>query len=574
MKDSFISVVPAVRTPYGVDVFDYRVAEDADVRVGDLLRVPFRKREITALILRVSHESAFADKATLITPEILLRLGSNPAELLQATSSRTFTSMPTVLSAWIRNVPKRASLVGAGSPRPPNGRTGRGNRAPTEIWTANRFQSVLAEACKATGRVLILTPWQHRAERYASELRCSVLHAALADGAAWNAWNQFASVDQGILVTTRLGAWLASVADTVIIDEPENDDFKQDELAPRFDSRWMVQKTREIDSHLCVIQTGTTPPLQSPALLESQSFPNIDVELTLEPWQRNGRSDLPGLSPAAVTALEEAVEEKHPVIILHPVHGDRSRIHCRECKWTMTCGSCEFPLTAEQSASRCRRCGRRAELPATCPNCGGADLNAARQGKDRLAAIIAERFGSAVQVADLRDWHRLSLHEHALIIVTDLSLIGGYAEDIRRRERLVIAWRRLAALVGSAKGMLYVLGPENTLSDARSWLTSDGLKKTWNEEFTARKTFAYPPAQERIKALIDGDIQAAERFIEEAKALLPDWTVEGPYPIEFRAKTRKSRHIVHLIPSEGSKSALEPLARKAIIDLDPIAFFS
>ncbi|MFA5936182.1 MAG: hypothetical protein WC787_05020 [Patescibacteria group bacterium] len=442
------------------------------------------------------------------------------------------------------------------------------------MYTTTRIQAVLEQARAAKGRVLILTPWKQRAEMIAKQLDAVTLHADLADGAAWTALSSFTTSTSSILAATRIGAWLACVADTVIIDESENDDFKQDELAPRFDGRWIAETASSIRPSRSLIRVSTTPILSANP---DPTTPSIELPLTLEPWQRGSRSGLAGLSGAAVDRIESAIEEKKPIIILHPVRGDRSRIHCRDCSWTMLCASCAFPVTAQTANVRCQRCGRTADLPEACPSCGGTDLNASRIGKDRLATDIAARFGNDIVVADLPEWHRLRVAAGSLVVLTDLSLIGGYVEDIRRRERLVISWRRLAASVASVGGELYALGPENALADARNWLANETFIKTWKEEWKERESFRYPPAKSRIKLLIDGDATKAEIFAEKVKTGLGEtWIVEGPYPVAYRSKTRSERHVLHLLPPEGEDvhAALEPFAKEAIIDLDPIAFFS
>jgi primosomal protein N' len=568
----FISVVPAVRTPIGVDCFDYRIPENASVNVGDLVLVPFRKRSTIALVVARSHTSAFADKAVEIDPAPILSLGASSAELLQATAQHTFSSRPTVFASWMRTAPRRLPSI------PSSSHPSSSTPQNLTFFTSSRIQTIIQHASSATGRTLILTPWQHRAEAIASRLEASVLHADLADGAAWKTWTTFATSMSTVLVTTRIGSWLACLADTVLLDEPENDDHKQDELAPRFDGRWIVDASARIRNGLSVIRVGTTPPLGS--VLGPSDIPSIELPLTLEPWQGRGRTDLPGLSPAAIEQLEAAIEASHPVIVLHPVRGDRSRIHCRDCGWTMTCPSCSFTLTAETTTARCHRCGRTTDLPIACPSCGGSDLNASRIGKDRLASLVAMRYGTKVTVVDLPELHRLRLTPHTLVILTDLSLIGGYVEDIRRKERLIISWRRLAASVSQANGELYVLGPETLLSEARSWLSAEGLVSAWKQEETDRASFRYPPAHQRIKLLIDGEESNALAVLEHAKtALGPSWIIEGPFPVAYRSNTRIPRQILHLLPPAQLDEKelfllLEPLAKEAIIDLDPIAFFS
>lgn len=568
---AFLSVVPAVRTPFGVDCFDYQIPDESILREGDVIRVPFRNRLIDALVIRRGPTSAFAAKAAAINPEPLIRIGSDIVQLLERTSQKTFSSQPTIFASWIRTIPKRAVQI------PEHNIDAEGASSLQTIYTATRFASVLEHARSSTNRTLIITPWKQRADAFAALLKCDALHADVADGAAWRAWSSFVGGTSSHLVVTRVGAWLACVADTIILDEPENDDHKQDELSPRIDARWLAQTTQELHPKRSLIRVSTTPCLSS--LAETQSAPSIDTDLTIEPWQRGSRTELPHISPNALAAIEDAITSQRSVTILHPIKGDRSRVHCRDCGWVMTCGSCAFPLSAETTQARCYRCGKTEALPQLCPSCQGADLTAARTGKDRLAKLVTERFGNAVTVVDLSDWHKLTLPKQSLVLVTDLSLIGGYVEDIRRRERLIISWRRLAAAIAQSQSSLYVQGSESTLNEARGWLSADGLQRAWQQEWNERASFSYPPVARRIKLLVDGTESAATELMQRMTEALQFWTIEGPYPVAYRSASRSQRHVLHLLPppnmdGKSLYTALEPFAREAIIDLDPIAFFS
>jgi hypothetical protein len=218
----FISVVPAIRTPFGVDVFDYETRPTTSLAVGDLTLVPFRKRNLPALVIATSTSSEYAGRARTVLDNQLLHLGPASTELLAETAKRTFSSMPTVLAAWVRHVPQRAKPAQAGAftsiikPTAPS--------QQLRLYTAARISTVLEQARTAKGRVLILTPWQHRADMLAKALSASVLHADMADGAAWSSVASFAERTSSVLVATRIGSWLSCVADTVIVDEPENDE--------------------------------------------------------------------------------------------------------------------------------------------------------------------------------------------------------------------------------------------------------------------------------------------------------------------------------------------------------------
>jgi len=292
-----------------------------------------------------------------------------------------------------------------------------------------------------------------------------------------------------------------------------------------------------------------------------------------------GKSDIDGLTTESAEAVERAVEGQRPVVILHPIRGEWSRVACRDCGWSAACPNCGFPVTRTATGTRCGRCGNAGDMPMTCPSCGGTDLGKGRAGRDRLAADVRRAFGDRVRVVDLSGWNSLTLGSASLVIVTDLSLIGGYAEDVRRRERLVIAFRRLAAGVASADGRLIVQGPEELLQEARSWLTSDGVRKVQVDECRERAAFGYPPARPLIKILKDGSAKDVEDMMSRIRTSLPaSWEIRGPFPVPYRPKSRQERSVIQLLPPSDAteddiRLALEPFARESIIDLDPIAFF-
>ncbi|MBI4138993.1 hypothetical protein HY479_02470 [Candidatus Uhrbacteria bacterium] len=572
----FISVVPNIRTPLGVDCFDYRIEDGADVRIGDVIPVTFRGRKTAALVTSVHPESAFAEKAkTLSIGQPSVRLPPTVVPLLQRAALRTFSSRPTVLHSWLRTAPARAGTVTIPSVQRQEP-TSSGDRAE---FAVHRFERLVQHARASRGRVLVLTPWQRRADALARALSSGVLHAEIPMGRAWRSWTEFIARPDGMLVATRLGAWLACAADVVIMDEPENDDWKEDERSPRLDARWLIAAANLYRPALRVIRIGTTPLLADTPDLGAITVPDVRADVTAVTWDRRGVSSIEGLQDRTLELIGEAAG-RQPVVILHPIRGDRPRLRCRNCGWQAACPNCGFTLSQVGNSGQCTRCGTRGDLPLQCPSCGGAEFSGGRVGRDRLATLVRGRFGSHVEVRDLSDWNALAVPRGALIVVTDLTLIGGICEDIRRKERLLIAWRRLAASAVSANGRLVAQGPEDTLAEAMGWLTAAGVRACWKSEWKDRQTFGYPPAGRRIKLICPGTESMNEPLVKQLRDEAPQgWELSGPFPVAFRPRTRGDRSIIHLHPPDtateaDTQSFLEPFAKDVIIDLDPIAFFS
>lgn len=579
----FLSVIPAMKMPQGHDFFDYKLT-DGTAHAGDLILVPFRHRLMPALVAKLSPDSPYADKAIAIeNPKKILKLPEAVPDFCLAAAQELFVSPATLLNAWMRTVPKRIAPhdethVPARSGRRPKDAKDNEHRYLVNRYTGPDGMIETAISEQANGRLLIVTPWLSRVEYLQRKLGCNGLHAQLADGAAWKAWTGFLEKPNGILVTTRMGAWLSVFSDVVILDEPENDDHKQDELTPRYDARRLVSLAAEFNPSLRTIWIGTTPPLwdkQAPA-------PEIKTDLIVETLSPNSRSNIESLTAQTMNFLSEALEENRPVRILHPILGTRGRVRCADCGWTMECCVCGFGMNNFAQEAQCRRCNHKEKMPYECPQCGGNDLAKSVIGSDLLQKKLLQAYpGKDIKVLGLTDWQTQSLPGKSLAIISNLNSLAGQTEDVRRKERLIISFRRVAAQALLTDSELIAQGPENLSADCRNWLTPEGLKRMWDKEAADRQDFGFPPARIMAKLIAIQEMENSDQTTAILGKELGEngWQVRGPYKVENRPNSREPRVIYHLLPPpEMNKKeailALTPLSHLGILDLDPIAFFS
>ena len=448
----YASIVPAIRTVHGVDVFDYKVADGSGLVPGDIIRVPFRKKLIVGMVINLSDTSPVANKAVDIgTPEPLLRSGQAGADLLASAADRCFSPRPSVLASWLREVPKRA----VGLPRVSD-QTQPGLPLRETRYAIDRVAETKRLAATTPGSMLVLVPWQERAEQVATALDASFLHADLAAGAAWKAVQKFTTGETRILVTTRIGAWLSLFADAVVIDEPENDDHKQDEMTPRLDARWIARQCAQLRPSLSLVSVATTPAVAWTDV-DWDKVPTLEPVIAHESRQGRSRSKVDGLTASTLTRLEQDHEDGRPCFILHPIRGERARFTCRDCGWIATCPNCSFALSRTSTGAVCRKCGKRSLAPTECIKCGGLDLSRSMPGGDRLIQQLKEYLPNAKVLGLTEFWHA-QLPTGASLAVTDIALIGGAVEDIRRRERLAISVRRVAAMCQAAGVSLILQG--------------------------------------------------------------------------------------------------------------------
>ena len=566
----YVRVVPLIRTPPGVEVFDYRVPTTMKVEVGDLILVPFRRNKMPAIVLAKMQSSPFASKAQdVIGSYGDIRFPLSIVELLSHVATTTFTSKPAVLKSWLRSLPKRIPTVPPPTPSYIGGGKGavQKNRV-TAAWSIEHESKLIERAREllAEGkRVLVITPWKARLAMFVDRIGQGAIYSSDSnDGDAFRAWSGFYSGESSVVIATRLGAWLSPLADVVLLDEPENDDYKQDELAPRYDARKMAIWSAEHTS-TAVEAYGLTPPLHS-----DEAAPEIEVDLQLVVRHPQGRGHIPMIQGEALNMLREHEGLR---IIVHPIKGDVARLTCRDCGFRVTCPNCEFVLAAEDNVSKCRRCGYKGELPLQCPSCGGPDLGKSLPGIERLKAAW-KKHESDIEV----EWRGVSnadfelpIPENACVLVTDINLISGGAEDVRRLEKLAVTFRRLARDVAQAQGKLIIQTEEHMAEFWPRILSTEGFKTFREQERATRHTFGYPPAKRLIKVIVES---------EDEKPLAPIQKlaeVRGPYPIAYRVKSRKTRYIWHILPKTNVVSrelmdALAGLSKQALIDLDPIAF--
>ena len=564
----YLRIAPGRRTIPGVESFDYAISDTADVCVGDVLWIPFQRSQIPGIVMEEIKSSRFADKIkTIEKPHVFLRTGASGAMLAQILADRTFSSLPTIVHSWLRTVPKKI--------KPCNNQTSQKQKPipPKRHWVVDRInhatQGIKITLQESEGRTLIVTPWQSRAELLSREFDIPCLQAKTADGECWRLIQSFVEDPKARLVVTRVGAWLSVLADHIIIDEPENDDHKQDESSPRYDARNIAfEATRLTGGQLTTI--GTTPRLGT----DLENIPTIDVPLRLEVWQKRSGSDVELLSPQTVNDIREAIEDNAPVIIIHPISGERARASCSDCGFEMTCASCQFPVSRTPTGVYCKRCGKHDAMMAECSSCGGTDFSRSRPGTASLQRAILNVFpNDDIRVVDVPAFWETELREHTRVILTDISLLGGYTEDIRRRERLVIAWRRMSAMVQIVHGELIGQGAEQWISHARSWLESDGVRSAWTDELRERSAFGYPPASKIAKIIVAGTDVKANSILEDLGRTFPSKRFSGPFPVPYRPKNpRWIIHIHDILPTE--LTVLKRFSKQCIIDLDPIAFFS
>lgn len=559
-------VIPVMRTPHGVDAFDYQ--SDLTFQPGDAVWIPFRRGKLLGVVRKRLQSSALPHLKTIIGSYAGIAFGEEAIHLSQWLANTTFTSLPSIWKSWLRDYPKKPKALSLRTPAK------RSSRTIQAQWKANAFDELIGHAMRAIQegeRIIIITPWKHRAAQLASSLDGITYTSDLNAGDAFRAWTDFAAGDIPCLVTTRVGAWIGLFADRVFLDLPEHDDHKQDDLAPRFDARKIALRLAE--QSVCSIEAfGLNPPLHS-----DEPAPEIECDIEAIIRLRAGYSKMPMFQEIAYQRL---LDEERPIVVIHPIKFELAKLTCRDCGWRPVCQRCDYSLAQQNQKAICKRCHFEQAIPEACEKCQSFDLGKSLPGIDKL-----KRHWHTKHPELTVDWRGVSaeeldkpLPENAIVLVTDGDLLAG-AEDIRKQERLCHTFRRLAQKCHESKSTLLIQSAEQYASHWLPWLTTLGYQRWREHERKTRELFGYPPSKRVIKILLDDTEEAALRWISHIEKDLTSCQIRGPFEVATMTGKRRKRLGLHLLPVDNriTPELLELLsnhmAPKMYIDLDPISFF-
>ena len=87
-------IIPVMRTPHSVDVFDYEA--DADYQAGDAVWIPFRKGKMLGIVLEKTKTSNIKNLKKIAGSYAGLQFSEDALLLSQWLAKQTFTSLPSI----------------------------------------------------------------------------------------------------------------------------------------------------------------------------------------------------------------------------------------------------------------------------------------------------------------------------------------------------------------------------------------------------------------------------------------------------------------------------------------------
>ena len=448
MAHCFLQV--ALDTPLN-SCFDYRweYQPGEEPAVGQLVLVPFARREVVGLIVAVKGETevpadklkdAIAVRSQLSPlPERWVALARFAADYYQRPLGEVaLPGLPKNLRvpktvALDRALKKLAKEASSHDPTPSGmpvlnpaqqeaaGSIG-GAQGFTPILlygvTGSGKTEVYLQACaqvlarEQDAQILILVPEINLTPQLEGNIRArfpgvmlATLHSSLSEGERMLHWLAAHEGRARIVLGTRL-AILSSLPNLklIIIDEEHDPSYKQQE-GLRYSARDLaVWRAHQLG--IPIVLGSATPSLETWHHAQSGRYRKLELReravrdavlptVKLVDMERDRPKD--GLTSALIAALRTRLDRGEQSLLFLNRRGYAPVICCDACGWISNCTRCTafMVLHKPEHRLRCHHCSLELRIPRHCPTCGNVDLQPLGRGTQRVEEGLQAMFPEA-----------------------------------------------------------------------------------------------------------------------------------------------------------------------------------
>ncbi len=424
----------------------------------------------------------------------------------------------------------------------------------------------------------------------------ATLHSGLADGERATRWQAARSGHARIVLGTRLSVFTPLPGlGLIIVDEEHDTSFKQGE-GFRYSARDLAV-VRARHAGVPVVLGSATPALETYRNAVDRRY-----QLLTLPERINARPPIiscidlrhekitDGLSARLIAAIGKRMDRNEQSMVFINRRGYAPVLMCGSCGWMSDCKRCSAKLVVHlhDRRLRCHHCGHDSAVPATCPDCGDADLAPVGQGTQRIEAALAKQFPKARILRVDRDstrrkgaWTamRSRIRERTVDILVGtqilakghdfphLNLVGVvnadgmlYSNDFRAAERLYALLTQVAGRAGRGDQQGEVL-VQTEFADHPLYaaLRDQDFDAYARSQLAERRQAGFPPyvhqALLRAEArTVDTALEFLARAARNARRLKPAVTIYDPVPANMMRRSGRER--AQLLVQSSSRADL------------------
>lgn len=519
-----VRIVPVRRLPNERSWFDYGVPESMLVVPGQLVRVPFARQTVNGIvwdILDHSSEPSLKMIESIVEADPLMTDWQR--QTINQLAEWYLVSRATIIANTLPSIPRRA--VRADEPIDNTWTPLKNIVTPSErVWwyrdRAAAMRQSLDWLLKDLAIRMICVPTVEDIDDYVSLLgndsrQVHTVHSQMSD-------RDYRRLYRGILnntITKVIGTgkvfllpWTAPPH--VLLDQEEHPAHHQTEQHPRFDNRDIF--------HLVRPQGVATTPAPSLATMHAKH----PLPPAFQGRRRLASLAQPGggqwLTPEAEDLIDDALHHGLVVRAIVPHRGFAQRLVCRECGWTLKCGTCQQRVRIDHfrgTKASCQFCRSTVVVPATCPQCHSARLALGGLGVEQFVETARRRWPTVSVTSDQDELpNQAGIHvgtyqsyrrRHGRVAAGPTIIVSGDAllsyPDFSVQERAWTYLSRLQAEEPLSEVLVQTYEPELTFwqrwrhGDDRSW---------YADELQQRKTLLLPPVAEQWIVYCPGATEA------------------------------------------------------------------
>ena len=546
-------------------------------RVGSVVSVPLRTKEIPALVLKT--EKARNAKSRIRTGSFGIRkIGStlsdqlfSPALMRAAEDTAAFyaSSLGGVLKHVTPQVVLDSPLAVTRSPAV----TGDGmvpERLVLQASLTDRisyYKRHIREVLARSGSVFICVPTRRHALFLGEQLRKGiehhtlVLHGKVPNSDIRTVWETIQKGEPKLIIATPLFLSIPHPSIDTFVLESESSELYYTSRRPLLNTGYMVRLVAEY-AGARFVAADTVLSLETRQQYEAELYSEAAplqgryrgsaqvqiVDMTQESAQPGTHSEAFQLLSPELLSLIEGRPSEH-AFVYTARRGLAPTVSCSDCGYTFSCEECGAPVVLHEKRDTrlfiCHSCGLSADPTDSCPQCRSWRLKQLGVGSSKVTEILKEAFpkrdvlcldsdSASTERQETKIWNTFQESRGAILVGTELAV-----NHIRLSE-LEIATTAVASIDSLLTYPNYSSGERvfRILTELRFRATEFFLVQTripqqrllehikhgtvtefLREEADARKRLSYPPFSVPITITFSGyktGVTERRQFLEEA----------------------------------------------------------
>jgi primosomal protein N' (replication factor Y) len=517
-------IVPKIRTR-GEGIFDYSIPPQflPEIKIGLLVLVPFRGRNIEGIIIDIKRSTAIENlkpivsiiDTTPVVDEIHIKLAHWMADYYLTDFSKClFENIVPPAKRAIKNSPAYSTSTQE-KPASKISETNKKYLIVADFSSRLEFYlKTIKKTLAQNKQVIILVPDLDLVHFFTSQIKEKVflIHAGLTMTERWGAWNSIRNGEAKIIIGSNSALFSPTKnLGLIIIDREENETYKSDQ-APRFNAAKAAGELTKITSANLV--TGSSAPSVESYFrarknrylykIKNEKLTNVSIV--------NMAHERGIFSEPFKNKISLILENNQKAIVVLNRKGEGARLFCTDCHWVYSCPQCKLPLTPNISDAYCPTCEKNFLLPQVCPNCHHSNLKNIGMTTARVEKMIKELWPKTKTIRIEKD-HKENINEDwNIAIVTSFALKINFPQitftaimDIdqglnfpgfKTEEKNFQTYYKFLKMAQS--GLIQTRFPENTLIKNLAGLNYENF---YQDELANRQKFNFPPFVSLIKII-------------------------------------------------------------------------